>query len=41
VAIAPARTILGLLAEGRAARPTAENMFKVFNGLGYQRARTA
>jgi transposase len=39
-AIAPARTIPGLLPEGRAARPTAENIFKAFNGLGYQRART-
>jgi transposase len=39
-AIAPARTVPGLLPEGRAARPTAENIFKTFNGLGYQRART-
>lgn len=39
-AIAPARTIAGLLPEGRAARPTAENVFKAFTGLGYQRART-
>jgi transposase len=39
-AIAPARTITGLLPEHRAARPTAENIFKAFNGLGYQRART-
>ena len=39
-AIAPARTIPGLLPEGRAARPTAENIFKNFHGLGYQRART-
>ena len=39
-AIAPARTIPGLLPEGRAARPTAENIFKAFTGLGYQRART-
>jgi transposase len=39
-AIAPARTIAGLLPEGRAARPTAENIFRAFNGLGYQRART-
>jgi transposase len=39
-AMAPARTIPGLLPEGRAARPTAENIFKAFNGLGYQRART-
>ena len=40
-AIAPARTIAGLLPEGRAARPTGENVFKTFAGLGYQRARTA
>ncbi len=40
-AIAPARTIPGLLPEGRAARPTAENIFRAFAGLGYQRARTA
>lgn len=39
-AIAPARTIPGLLPEGRAARPTAENVFRAFTGLGYQRART-
>jgi transposase len=39
-AIAPARTIAGLLPEGRAARPTAENIFKAFTGLGFQRART-
>ncbi|MGH9148798.1 MAG: IS1634 family transposase, partial [Acidimicrobiales bacterium] len=39
-AIAPARTIAGLLPEGRAARPTAENVFRAFAGLGYQRART-
>lgn len=39
-AIAPARTITGLLPEGRAARPTGENIFKTFAGLGYQRART-
>ena len=39
-AIAPARTIAGLLPEGRAARPTGENVFKAFAGLGYQRART-
>jgi transposase len=38
--IAPARTIAGLLPEGRAARPTAENIFRAFTGLGYQRART-
>ncbi len=40
-AIAPARTIAGLLPEGRAARPTGENVFRAFAGLGYQRARTA
>jgi transposase len=40
-AIAPARTITGLLPEGRAARPTAENIFRAFTGLGYQRARTS
>jgi hypothetical protein len=39
-AIAPARTMAGLLPEGRAARPTGENVFKAFAGLGYQRART-
>lgn len=39
-AIAPARNIAGLLPEGRSARPTAENVFKAFTGLGYQRART-
>ena len=39
-AIAPARTIGGLLPEGRAARPTGENIFRAFAGLGYQRART-
>ncbi len=39
-AIAPARTINGLLPEQRAARPTAENIFKAFVGLGFQRART-
>jgi hypothetical protein len=39
-AITPARTITGLLPEGRAARPTGENIFKAFAGLGYQRART-
>jgi len=40
-AIVPARVILGLLPEGRAARPTAANVFAAFAGLGYQRARTA
>jgi transposase len=39
-AIAPARTIPELLPEGRAARPTAENIIKAFTGLGFQRART-
>jgi transposase len=39
-AIAPARTIAALLPEGRAARPTAANIFAAFTGLGYQRART-
>jgi hypothetical protein len=39
-AIAPTRTIAGLLPEGRAARPTAENILKAFVGLGFQRART-
>jgi transposase len=39
-AIAPARTIHALLPEHRAARPTAENIFRAFVGLGFQRART-
>lgn len=39
-AIAPALTINGLLPEQRAARPTAENIFRAFNGLGFQRTRT-
>lgn len=39
-AIAPQRTIPDLLPEGRAARPTAANIFGAFRGLGYQRART-
>jgi transposase len=39
-AIAPAHKLPGLLPEGRAARPTAENIFRAFDGLGYQRART-
>jgi transposase len=39
-AIAPARTIDGLLPEQRAARPTAENIFRAFVGLGFQRVRT-
>src|SRR5712692_205503 len=40
-AIAPAHTIKALLPEGRAARPTAANIFAAFTGAGYQRARTA
>jgi transposase len=39
-AISPTRTIPGLLPEGRAARPTAANIFGAFTGLGFQRART-
>jgi transposase len=39
-AITPARTIHALLPEQRTARPTAENIFRVFAGLGFQRART-
>ena len=39
-AIAPARNIEGLLPEQRAARPTAENIFRAFAGLGFQRVRT-
>jgi transposase len=39
-AIAPAHTIKALLPEGRAARPTAANIFAAFAGAGYQRART-
>jgi hypothetical protein len=39
-AIAPARTLPGLLPEGRAARPTAANIFAAFAGVGYQRTRT-
>jgi transposase len=38
--IAPAKTIPALLPEGRAARPTAANIFAAFAGVGYQRART-
>jgi len=38
-AIAPATTIRALLPEGRAARPTAANIFAAFAGLGYQRVR--
>jgi hypothetical protein len=39
-AIAPAQTVKALLPEGRAARPTAANIFAAFAGAGYQRART-
>lgn len=39
-AIAPQRTIPGLLPEGRATRPTAANIVGAFRGLGFQRART-
>ena len=39
-AITPSRTIAGILPEGRAARPTPENILNAFAGLGYQRART-
>ena len=39
-AIAPARTITGLLPEQRSARPTGENIIRAFTGLGFQRART-
>ncbi len=39
-AIAPARNIEGLLPEQRAGRPTAENIFRAFVGLGFQRVRT-
>jgi transposase len=39
-AIAPTRNIQGLLPEHRAARPTAENIFRAFAGLGFQRVRT-
>jgi transposase len=38
--IAPRRTIPALLPEGRAARPTAPNIFAAFRGLGFQRVRT-
>ena len=38
-AIAPRRTLPGLLPEGRAARPTAPNIFAAFAGLGFQRLR--
>ncbi|MGH8972173.1 MAG: IS1634 family transposase [Acidimicrobiia bacterium] len=39
-AIAPQRTIPGLLPEGRAARPTAANIFGAFASWGFQRVRT-
>jgi hypothetical protein len=39
-AIAPRRTIPGLLPEGRAARPTAPNIFAAFAGHGFQRVRS-
>jgi transposase len=39
-AIAPRRTLPGLLPEGRAARPTAPNIFAAFQGHGFQRVRT-
>jgi hypothetical protein len=40
-AIAPRRTIPGLLPEGRAARPTAPNIFAIFfAGHGFQRVRS-
>jgi transposase len=39
-AVAPSRTIAGLLPEQRAARPTAENIFRAFVGVGFQRVRT-
>jgi transposase len=38
--IAPARTLPGLLPEGRSARPTAPNIFAAFAKLGFQRVRT-
>lgn len=38
--IAPRRTISALLPEGRAARPTAPNIFAAFAGIGFQRVRT-
>jgi transposase len=39
-AIAPAKTMPALLPERRAGRPTGENIFKAFHGLGYQRVRS-
>jgi transposase len=39
-ALAPARTIAGLLPEKRAARPTAPNIFGAFATLGFDRVRT-
>lgn len=38
-AISPRRKLPGLLPEGRAARPTAPNIFAAFAGLGFQRLR--
>jgi len=38
--IAPARTLPSLLPEGRAARPTAANIFAAFAHLGFHRVRT-
>ena len=38
--IAPARTLGGLLPEGRTARPTAANIFAAFAHLGFHRVRT-
>jgi transposase len=38
--ISPRHTIAGLLPEGRAARPTAPNIFAAFSGIGFQRVRT-
>jgi len=36
----PARTLRGLLPEGRPARPTASNIFGTFTTVGFQRVRT-
>ena len=36
----PARTLRGLLPEGRAARPTASNIFATLANLGFQRVHT-
>ena len=38
--IAPARTLPSLLPEGRAARPTAANIFAAFAHLGFHRVRS-